>query len=144
MISIRVWLVHFFICTWIMVNFNLISHLKLVDFGFDRTRHNILQVNKSSYEQCIDNDFIFNVTRGGRDVFQLLQPKPYYFICGRGYCLKGMKLSVNVLPQPPPSTSTVPIIPASTANTLIIDSDAFTAIATTILTVFIFKALYFD
>ncbi|CAH8358975.1 unnamed protein product [Eruca vesicaria subsp. sativa] len=113
-------------------------------FGFDRTRHNILQVNKSSYEQCIDDDFIFNVTRGGRDVFQLVQPKPYYFICGRGYCVKGMKLAVNVLPQLPPSIPTVPIIPASTANTLIIDLNAFTAIAITILTAFNSKALYFD
>ncbi|KFK32436.1 hypothetical protein AALP_AA6G241400 [Arabis alpina] len=92
-------------------------------FGFDRTRHNILQVNKSSYEQCIDTDYIFNVTRGGRDVFQLLQPKPYYFICGRGYCLNGMKVAVNVLPQPPPSA---PITPASTASTVLIPSNAFT------------------
>ncbi|KAF2562072.1 hypothetical protein F2Q70_00014445 [Brassica cretica] len=75
-------------------------------FGFDSTRHNILQVNKSSYEQCINIDFISNVTRGGRDVFQLFQPKPYYFICGRGYCHQGMKLTVNVLPKPAPSTPT--------------------------------------
>ncbi|VVB01622.1 unnamed protein product [Arabis nemorensis] len=92
-------------------------------FGFDRTRHSILQVNKSSYEQCIDTDFIFNVTRGGRDVFQLLEPKPYYFICGRGYCLKGMKVAVTVLPQPLPST---PITPVSTASTTLISSSAFT------------------
>ncbi|EOA27964.1 hypothetical protein CARUB_v10024135mg [Capsella rubella] len=85
-------------------------------FGFDRTRHNILQVNKSSYEQCVDSDFIFNITRGGRDVFQLVEPKPYYFICGRGYCHKGMKLAIDVLPQPPPSA---PFAPASTALTLV-------------------------
>ncbi|ESQ50037.1 hypothetical protein EUTSA_v10002108mg [Eutrema salsugineum] len=110
-------------------------------FGFDRTHHNILQVNKSSYEQCIDTDFIFNVARGGRDVFQLLQPKPYYFICGRGYCMKGMKLAVNVLPQPPPSIPNVTITPASTATTLIIPLNALTAVAITILTAFAFKAL---
>ncbi|CAH2060760.1 unnamed protein product [Thlaspi arvense] len=111
-------------------------------FGFDRTHHNILQVNKSSYEQCIDTDFIFNVTRGGRDVFQLLQPKPYYFICGKGYCLKGMKLAVNVLPQPPPSTPTVPITPTSTATALIIPSSALIAVAAAILTAFAFKPSY--
>lgn len=110
--------------------------LTLSDFGFDRTHHNILQVNKSSYEQCVDTDYIFNITRGGRDVFQLLEPKPYYFICGRGYCLKGMKLAINVLPQPPPSTPTVPITPASTALTLI-PLHAFTAAILT----FAFKAL---
>lgn len=98
----------------------------MADFGFDRKLHNILQVNKSSYEKCIATDFIFNITRGGRDVFQLLQPKTYYFICGKGYCLKGMKLAVNVLPQPPPSTPTYPITPASTAISLI-PSNAFIA-----------------
>lgn len=112
-------------------------------FGFDRTHHNILQVNKTSYENCIDADYIFNITRGGRDVFQLLEPKPYYFICGRGYCLKGMKLAVNVLPQPPPSTPIVPITPASTATSLTILSAAFTAVATAILTAFTFKAFIF-
>ncbi|XP_010473092.1 PREDICTED: lamin-like protein [Camelina sativa] len=102
-------------------------------FGFNRTRHSILQVNKSSYEQCVDTDFIFNITRGGRDVFQLLEPKPYYFICGRGYCIKGMKLAINVLPQPPPSA---PLTPTSTAFTLI-PLHAFTAAILT----FVFKAL---
>ncbi|KAL1208850.1 Early nodulin-like protein 20 [Cardamine amara subsp. amara] len=108
-------------------------------FGFDRKIHNILQVNKSSYEKCIDTDFIFNITRGGRDVFQLVQPKPYYFICGRGFCLKGMKLAVNVLPQPPRSTPTSPITPASTAISLI-HSNAFTVAILTLA----FKVLYFD
>ncbi|CAN8247028.1 unnamed protein product [Cochlearia groenlandica] len=102
-------------------------------FGFDRTRHNILQVNKSSYENCIDTDFIFNITRGGRDVFQLLQPKPYYFICGKGYCLKGMKLQVNVLPQPPPSSPTAHIDSAA------IPANALTAVSISLIT-FIFKA----
>lgn len=95
-------------------------------FGFNRTRHNILQVNKSSYEQCVDNDYIFNITRGGRDVFQLLEPKPYYFICGRGYCLKGMKLAITVLPQPPPSaptnftSTTTPLIPPNAITAAIL------------------------
>ncbi|VVB12119.1 unnamed protein product [Arabis nemorensis] len=40
------------------------------NFGFDETRHNILQVNKNSYEQCIDTDFIFNVTHVGRDFME--------------------------------------------------------------------------
>ncbi|XP_010510824.1 PREDICTED: lamin-like protein [Camelina sativa] len=102
-------------------------------FGFNRTRHSILQVNKSSYDQCVDTDFIFNITRGGRDVFQLLEPKPYYFICGRGYCLKGMKLAINVLPQPPPSAT---LTRTSTALTLI-PLHAFTAV----ILIFVFKAL---
>jgi len=107
--------------------------LKWADFGFNRTRHNILQVNKSSYEQCVDNDYIFNITRGGRDVFQLLEPKPYYFICGRGYCLKGMKLAITALPQPPPSAPTN----FTSTTTSLIPPNAITA---TIL-IFAFKAL---
>ncbi|EOA36663.1 hypothetical protein CARUB_v10011973mg [Capsella rubella] len=82
-------------------------------FGFDPTSHNVLEVNKSSYEQCIDTDFISNVTRGGRDVFQLLQPKPYYFICGKGYCDQGMKLAVNVLPQPSTTSNSITLISSS-------------------------------
>ncbi|KAF3538318.1 hypothetical protein Bca52824_051021 [Brassica carinata] len=99
-------------------------------------------LNKSSYEQCINIDFISNVTRGGRDVFQLFQPKPYYFICGRGYCHQGMKLTVNVLPKPAPSTPTAIITPASTTTTLI-PSNAFAAVTMAILT-FAFKTSYFN
>ncbi|XP_010521597.1 PREDICTED: lamin-like protein [Tarenaya hassleriana] len=83
-------------------------------FGFDRSKHNVLQVNQTAYEQCIETGFISNVTRGGRDVFQLVQTKPYYFICGRGYCKNSMKVAVNVLPpQPPPPPSPSILSPAT-------------------------------
>ncbi|KAL3739176.1 hypothetical protein ACJRO7_020557 [Eucalyptus globulus] len=75
-------------------------------FGFDKTQYNVLEVNETSYDKCIDTDFITNVTKGGRDVFNLIDAKPYYFICGRGYCFNGMKVAVNVTvapPLPPPS-----------------------------------------
>ncbi|KAI3436906.1 Phytocyanin domain-containing protein [Psidium guajava] len=73
-------------------------------FGFDKTQYNVLEVNKTSYDKCIDTGFITNVTRGGRDVFNLTEAKPYYFISGRGYCFNGMKLAVNVtVTLPPPS-----------------------------------------
>ncbi|CAN6839922.1 unnamed protein product [Brassica oleracea] len=129
------------LCALICVTLMMILDVN-ADFGFDSTRHNILQVNKSSCEQCINIDFISNVTRGGRDVFQLFQPKPYYFICGRGYCHQGMKLTVNVLPKPAPSTPTAIITPASTTTTLI-PSNAFAAVTMAILT-FAFKTSYFN
>ncbi|XP_028800051.1 lamin-like protein [Neltuma alba] len=70
-------------------------------FGFDKQLYTVLEVNKTSYENCIDRDFIMNITRGGRDVFQLLEEKPYYFISGKGFCLEGMKVAINVEEFPP-------------------------------------------
>lgn len=82
------------------------SKLIMLDFGFDKHKYNVLQVNKTNYEKCGDKDFIENVTRGGRDVFNLTEAKPFYFICGRGdYCSKGMKISVHVETDPPPPTA---------------------------------------
>ncbi|XP_027358846.1 lamin-like protein [Abrus precatorius] len=74
---------HVIVCDWLM-------------FVFDKRYFNVLEVNKTSYENCIDRDFIKNVTRGGRDVVQLTDPKTYYYISGGGYCFHGMKVAVNV------------------------------------------------
>ncbi|KAK7261297.1 hypothetical protein RIF29_27606 [Crotalaria pallida] len=74
-------------------------------FGFDKHIYNVLEVNKTSYENCNDTCFISNITRGGRDVFQLLEARPYYFLSGRGFCFKGMKVAINVeedTPTPQP------------------------------------------
>ncbi|XP_065866402.1 early nodulin-like protein 20 [Euphorbia lathyris] len=70
-------------------------------FGFNKTKYNVLEVNKTSYEKCNEKDFIANITRGGRDVFNLTEVKPYYFLSGFGYCLKGMKVSIFVQNAPP-------------------------------------------
>ncbi|XP_008231365.2 PREDICTED: lamin-like protein [Prunus mume] len=65
-------------------------------FGFDKHIYNVLEVNKTSYDNCIDKDFIYNVTRGGRDVFNLTEANTYFFLSGRGYCFEGMKVTVQV------------------------------------------------
>ncbi|KAL5073621.1 hypothetical protein RYX36_012605 [Vicia faba] len=70
-------------------------------FGFDKTIHSVLEVNKTNYENCIETDFIDNITRGGRDVVQLSEMRMYYFICGRGFCFNGMKVEINVEPDLP-------------------------------------------
>ncbi|KAK9280698.1 hypothetical protein L1049_014396 [Liquidambar formosana] len=70
-------------------------------FGFDRSLYNVLEVNKTAYEKCIDTNFIKNITRGGRDVFPLTEIKPYYFLSSGGYCFHGMKLVVDVKDTPP-------------------------------------------
>ncbi|KAF5766063.1 putative Phytocyanin domain, cupredoxin [Helianthus annuus] len=76
-------------------------------FVYDRNLFNVLEVNETSYGNCSDQGFIFNITRGaGRDVFELTQPKQYYFLSSGGYCYNGMKVSVNVVefvPAPVPS-----------------------------------------
>ncbi|XP_045811347.1 lamin-like protein [Trifolium pratense] len=75
-------------------------------FKFDKRYYNVLEVNKTSYENCIDITFIKNVTRGGRDVVQLTEAKTYYFLSAGGYCFHGMKVAVNVQDQSPaPSPS---------------------------------------
>jgi len=66
------------------------------DFGFDKLVHNVLEVNKTNYENCIDTNFIKNITKGGRDVVQLLEARTYYYLCGRGFCFQGMKIAVKV------------------------------------------------
>ncbi|RDX90290.1 Lamin-like protein, partial [Mucuna pruriens] len=63
---------------------------------FDKRYFNVLEVNKTSYERCIDKEFITNVTRGGRDVVQLTEARSYYYLSGGGYCFGGMKVGVHV------------------------------------------------
>ncbi|KAI3721703.1 hypothetical protein L2E82_32721 [Cichorium intybus] len=47
----------------------------------------VLEVNEPSYKNCTDQGFIFNITIGnGSDVFELTQPKRYYFSASGGYC----------------------------------------------------------
>lgn len=84
----------------------------LQDFGYERHIYNVLEVNKTSYENCIDTDPIKNVSRGGgRDVFQLQEEKTYYFLSGGGFCWHGMKVAIDVTeyvapaPEPTPPKS---------------------------------------
>ncbi|KAF3454051.1 hypothetical protein FNV43_RR04498 [Rhamnella rubrinervis] len=77
-------------------------------FGFDKKMYNVLEVNKTSYEKCIEREFIMNITKGGRDVFNLTEPKTYYFLDGRGHCFKGMKVAVPVEQYFPPIIDTQP------------------------------------
>ncbi|KAI3500713.1 hypothetical protein L1887_36538 [Cichorium endivia] len=82
-------------------------------FVYDKHMYNVLQVNETSYDNCTEQGFLFNITRGaGRDVFELTQPKTYYFLASGGYCYNGMKVAINVVefvpapaPQPSPAKS---------------------------------------
>ncbi|KAL0558677.1 hypothetical protein IC582_003256 [Cucumis melo] len=87
-------------------------------FGFDKHIYNVLEVNKTSYENCNDKDFIFNITKGGRDVFNLTEAKTYYFLSGRGFCFQGMKVAVFVeeYSTPPPTIISPPNLPKNNPN----------------------------
>ncbi|KAK4275830.1 hypothetical protein QN277_018849 [Acacia crassicarpa] len=85
-------------------------------FGYDKNTYNVLEVNKTSYEKCIETDFISNITRGGRDVFELTEPRLYYFLSGRGFCWQGMKVAIKVVNASRPSPS--PPSPKSAASGL--------------------------
>ncbi|WJX64440.1 hypothetical protein P8452_49221 [Trifolium repens] len=97
-------------------NWSLNQHFHLNDwlfFGYDRRYFSVLEVNKTSYENCIDTGFIKNITGGaGRDVFQLTEEKTYYFINAGGYCWQGMKVAIDVndyapAPAPTPGASAI-------------------------------------
>lgn len=77
-----------------------------LDFGFDKRKYNVLEVNQTSYQQCNDKGFIKNITRGGRDVYNLTEAKLFYFLSSGGYCFHGMKLAVDVV-EFVPSSETV-------------------------------------
>ncbi|KAH6791183.1 early nodulin-like protein 17 [Perilla frutescens var. frutescens] len=78
-------------------------------FVYDRNQMNVLEVNKTNYENCISDHPLHNWTTGaGRDVVPLNITKTFYFISGNGFCFGGMKVAIHVLnPPPPPSASPV-------------------------------------
>lgn len=67
---------------------------------------NVLEVNKTNYENCISDNPLHNWTTGaGRDVVPLNVTKTYYFISGKGFCFGGMKVAIPVEKAPPPPSS---------------------------------------
>ncbi|XP_039690175.1 lamin-like protein isoform X2 [Medicago truncatula] len=99
-----------------LTKWSLNEHFRVNDwlfFGYgeeyQKYLYHVLEVNKTSYENCIDTGFIKNITRGGgRDVFLLTEAKTYYFISGGGFCQRGVKVAIDVnehvapAPQPTP------------------------------------------
>lgn len=64
-------------------------------------------MNRTGYDNCTTEGAALNWS-SGKDFIPLDKAKRYYFICGTGGCLNGMKVSVVVhsLPPPPKSSST--------------------------------------
>ncbi|KQK09889.1 mavicyanin [Brachypodium distachyon] len=81
-------------------------------FKYQKGMFDVMQVDEAAYEKCDASKPIASYDRGTSFPFQLNHTGRYYFICSKGYCWGGMKVSVLVEPpaseQPPavaPSTS---------------------------------------
>ncbi|KAF7803034.1 lamin-like protein [Senna tora] len=86
-------------------------------FVYDRNQMNVLEVNKTDYENCISDHPLHNYTTGaGRDVAPLNVTRHYYFISGKGFCFGGMKLAIRVENPPPPPVASP--IKAAASTTL--------------------------
>ncbi|KAF9591493.1 hypothetical protein IFM89_004547 [Coptis chinensis] len=112
-------------------------------FGYDRKFYNVLQVNKTAYENCISEDPVFNVTGGaGRDVFELKKPVTYYFLSGGGYCYHGMKVAVHAENHPPPP-SEQPSPPAKNGSQSNFGTyNIMLLLGLAVITTWLFKSLY--
>ncbi|KAK7816513.1 hypothetical protein CFP56_021063 [Quercus suber] len=57
-----------------------------------------------------ERGFINNITRVGRDVLQLTEARPYYFLSSGGYCYAyhGIRAAVYVETSPTPATNGSP------------------------------------
>ncbi|XP_062186202.1 early nodulin-like protein 16 [Phragmites australis] len=72
-----------------------------LDFEYEKDRYDVVQVNETAYAACDDGGAILRYSRGRNFAFHLNRTGRFYFICSRGYCWGGMKVSVLV--QPPAS-----------------------------------------
>jgi len=86
-------------------------------FVYDRNQMNVLEVNKTDYENCNADHPLHNYTTGaGRDVAPLNVTRHYYFISGKGFCYGGMKLAIRVENPPPPPVASPVKASASTLS----------------------------
>jgi len=72
------------------------------EFDYEKDRYDVVQVNETAYATCDGSSPILSYSRGRNFVFRLNTTGRLYFICSRGYCWNGMKVSVLVRPAPPP------------------------------------------
>ncbi|KAJ6704966.1 BLUE COPPER PROTEIN [Salix purpurea] len=78
----------------------------LISFRYQKTQYNVFEVNQTGYDNCTTEGALGNWT-SGKDFIPLNEAKRFYFICGNGQCFNGMKVTVLVLPLPPPPSGSV-------------------------------------
>ncbi|TVU35013.1 hypothetical protein EJB05_16878 [Eragrostis curvula] len=70
-----------------------------LNFVYQKDMYDMVQVqNETAYAACDASASIFNYSRGTNYAFELNRTGRFYFICSRGYCFDGMKVSVLVHP----------------------------------------------
>ncbi|KAI8562517.1 hypothetical protein RHMOL_Rhmol03G0042300 [Rhododendron molle] len=65
-------------------------------FVYDKNHYDVLEVSRSGYDNCDDNNLFINVTEDTDSIFKLTEAKPYYFISSTDRCLQGRKLAIDV------------------------------------------------
>lgn len=66
-------------------------------FRYQKNTYNVFEVNRTGYENCTMDGLTGNWS-SGKDFIPLGAAKTYYFICGNGFCLNGMRVAVTVRP----------------------------------------------
>ncbi|KAL7618801.1 lamin-like protein [Lactuca sativa] len=89
-----------------------------ISFRYQKTQYNVIEVNKTGYDNCTLDGAIGNWS-SGKDFILLNESQRYYFICGTGGCFNGMKVTIRVLPLPSPPSSTVAASNHSSASTAV-------------------------
>ncbi|CAN6218699.1 unnamed protein product [Urochloa humidicola] len=69
----------------------------LISFRYQKGTHNVFEVNETGYDNCTMDGVAGNWT-SGKDFIPLPEARRYYFICGNGFCLQGMKVAITVHP----------------------------------------------
>jgi hypothetical protein len=70
--------------------------------------YDVVQVaDEAAYQKCDPSNPVVRYDRGRNYVIQLTRTGRYYFICSRGYCWNGMKVTVLVEPRPAPPPSAI-------------------------------------
>ncbi|XP_077230699.1 early nodulin-like protein 17 [Tasmannia lanceolata] len=75
-----------------------------IGFKYKTGYFDVMEVNETGYEKCLADNPIGNWTKG--PYLQLNDTGRYFFICSKGYCFNGMKVSVLV--QDPPAAAPAP------------------------------------
>ncbi|KAL6844943.1 hypothetical protein ACP4OV_025602 [Aristida adscensionis] len=71
----------------------------LISFRYQKGTHNVFEVNETGYDNCTMAGVAGNWS-SGKDFIPLPEARRYYFICGNGFCLQGMKVAITVHPLP--------------------------------------------
>lgn len=70
-----------------------------VAFRYQKTQYNVVEVNKTGYDNCTLAGAVGNWS-SGKDFILLNKSQRYYFICSTGGCFNGMKVTIRVHPLP--------------------------------------------